>query len=103
MKKILFVLALALFSSYFTFSQQVVLKGTVIDTTEKQNLTNSVVSILRKSDSLLLAFTRSDVSGNFKLKQLPAGKYLLMVTHPTYADFLEDVELSDSLQDNLMK
>ena len=103
MKKILFVLALALFSSYFTFSQQVVLKGTVIDTTEKKNLTNSVVSILRKSDSLLLAFTRSDGLGNFKLKQLPAGKYLLMVTHPTYADFLEDVELSDSLQANPMK
>ena len=97
MKKTIFVLALALFSSYFSFSQQAVLKGTVIDTTEKKNLTNSVISILRKSDSLLLTFSRSDATGNFTMKKLPPGKYLLMVTHPTYADFLEEVDLSDSL------
>ena len=103
MKKLLFFLTLALFSSYFSYSQQAVLKGTVIDTTEKKNLTNSVVSLLRKSDSLLLTFTRSDAAGNFTLKKFPSGKYLLMVTHPTYADFMEEIEISDSMPADLVK
>jgi hypothetical protein len=30
------------------------------------------------------------------LKQVPQGKFILMVTHPTYADYFDPIELLDS-------
>ncbi|HUR10442.1 MAG TPA: TonB-dependent receptor [Flavitalea sp.] len=96
MKKFVCSLTILFFAFQFSYSQTT-LKGTVIDTSEKKNLSNSVVSILRKTDSVLIAFTRSDGQGKFQITAVKPGTYLLMVTHPTYADFMDDLQLLDSV------
>gem|GEM_PF-3633169 len=58
---------------HLNFSQNVTIKGTVIDMAEKTNLAQSVVALLKYEDSTLVKFTRSDKDGKFVLKDIPAG------------------------------
>jgi hypothetical protein len=94
MKKTTILLTLALFIfSVPLIAQQAVLKGTVIDTSEKRNLANSVIALLRPADSVLVAFTRSNNEGRFVLKPAAPGKFIVMVTRPAYADYFDEVEV----------
>jgi Outer membrane protein beta-barrel family/Carboxypeptidase regulatory-like domain len=72
-------------------AQYPTIKGTVNDTLNKQNLSNAVVSILRPKDSVLVKFVRTDANGNFELKKVIAGNYILMVSYPNYAEFLDQI------------
>jgi hypothetical protein len=82
------------------FAQQASVKGTVADTLNKQNLSNTIVSLLQEKDSVLVKFTRSDKSGKFELKNLPPGKFFLMISYPAYADYIYPVTLpKDTLAD----
>jgi len=86
---------IVLFSISFTvFSQQAALKGTVIDTSEKRNLSNTVIALLRPTDSVLVSFTRSNKDGQFALQKVAPGKFIIMVTRPTYADYFDKVEVT---------
>lgn len=96
MQKLTFTLLILIVSATSLFAQQAALKGTVIDTSEKKNLTNSVVALLRKSDSVLVTFGRTDKTGHFTLNKFVPGKYVLMVTHPAYADYMDEVEVKDA-------
>ena len=64
-------------------------KGTITDTLNKQNLANAVISVLRAKDSVLVTFTRTDAQGNFMVKNLPPGNFILMVSYPSYADSVD--------------
>lgn len=91
MNKIILLLTF-IFTFLFTAqSQTASLKGTVNDTLNKQNLKNAVVSLLRSKDSVLLKFVRTDLNGNFELKQVNPGKYILMVSYPNYAEFSDTI------------
>ncbi|MBT9484930.1 TonB-dependent receptor [Sediminibacterium sp.] len=70
-------------------------KGLVTDTLNKQNLTNAVVSVLRAKDSVLVKFTRTNTEGNFNLPNLSAGKYIVMVTYPSYADYIDIISVTE--------
>jgi len=72
-------------------SQTTSIKGTVTDTVEKKNLANAVVALLRKSDSVLVKFTRTNTNGQFTIAVDSGGAYVLMVTYPKYADFADQV------------
>jgi hypothetical protein len=50
-----------------------------------------VVVALLKSDSSLVRFTRTRKDGTWTLRDIPAGSYFLMVTHPSYADYLAQI------------
>ncbi len=69
------------------------IKGTITDTLNKQNLSNAVVSILRPKDSVLVKYVRTNDKGSFELKQVPAGKYLLMVSYPNYAEYVDQISM----------
>ena len=69
--------------------------GSVTDTTDKKQVSNVVIAILKPVDSILIKFTRTDKEGKFVLKNVPEGKYILLMTHPAYADLLDDVTLTD--------
>ncbi|GAA4330012.1 outer membrane beta-barrel protein [Flaviaesturariibacter amylovorans] len=69
------------------------LSGSVRDTAGKQNLEHAVVTILHKKDSTLATFTRTDKNGAFQTKPLPAGKYVLLLTFPKFADLSDEVDL----------
>src|ERR1700748_2577824 len=70
--------------------------GSVSDTAERKNLANSSVLLLRQSDSILVRHTRTDATGHFLLKNIPAGHYLLLITHPSYADYVDQLMVKDS-------
>jgi hypothetical protein len=82
-----------------SFAQQGSIKGIVTDTLNKQNLTNAVVSVLRAKDSVLVKFTRTNKEGNFDLPNLAAGKYIVMVSYPTYADFVDIITTTTGITD----
>lgn len=98
MKKLIALLFTAFAISNFGYSQSAFLTGTTSDTTDKKILPNSSVLILRKSDSVLIAFTRTDKQGNFELKNLPAGKFIILITYPKYADYADTILLTDSAE-----
>lgn len=77
------------------YSQQVTVQGTVKDTLEKQALPNAVVSLLNKSDSTLVKFTRSDKTGTFHMAKVTPGKYVLLVTFPKFADYADDIDIQN--------
>jgi hypothetical protein len=94
MRKSSLLLLLCSCMSYHGISQNITIKGSVSDTSEKKNLTNSVITVLRKADSVMMGFARSDKSGNFILKKIPAGKSIIMVTYPAYADYVDEVTIT---------
>ena len=94
MKKTTLLLVLVFIISVPVLAQQAVLKGTVIDTSEKRNLSNTVIALLRPADSVLVTFTRSNTTGQFALQKLPPGKFIVMVTRPAYADYYDRVDLT---------
>lgn len=71
-------------------------KGFVLDTASTIKLVNSSVSVLNSKDSTLVKFTRVANTGMFNIGHLPKGKFILLVTYPGYADYVENFSL-DSL------
>ncbi len=67
------------------------ISGKIFDNTNNKSIQNAIVAILRPSDSILLKFTRTDAEGDFVLKNVKEGKYILMVTHPLFADHVDDI------------
>jgi hypothetical protein len=82
-------------------AQQSSVTGTISDTLGRKNLSNAVVSLLNKKDSTLYRFDRTDKNGAFLLPNVNAGKYLLLVTYPRFADFSDEVEIKDQPQNDL--
>ena len=104
MKKTALLLCVLLFAIVScTVAQKATIKGAVSDTSNKESLSNAVVSVLRAKDSVLLKFTRTDSKGRFSLGHLPAGNVIVLVTYPKYADYVEQVTLADSSSLNLEK
>lgn len=66
-------------------------KGIVSDTTNKKNVSNAVVMLINPGDSILYKFTRSDASGNFLLKNIKPGNYIMMITHPLFGEYVDNI------------
>jgi hypothetical protein len=75
-------------------SQEVEVKGTVIDTINQVPLHKAVVSLLRSRDSVLIQYVRTNEQGNFALRGVAPAKYLLLVSYPNYADYLDQMEVA---------
>ncbi|MEO6730812.1 MAG: outer membrane beta-barrel protein [Ferruginibacter sp.] len=96
MKKITLLIILLIAFYCFSSAQKASVKGVIFDSINELNLTNTSVSLLQQKDSTLYKLTHSDEKGNFELKNLLAGNYLLFVTHPTYTDYIDHLQLNDS-------
>lgn len=99
MRKFFAGLIIILFTAFTSHSQTTSIKGTVTDTVEKKNLSNAVVTLLRKSDSVLVQFTRTNPKGEFAMQNLATGSYVIMITYPKYADFADEVTLKSETLD----
>jgi hypothetical protein len=93
MRKLLVVLVLS--GLFQTVSAQTTVMGRVIDTLEKKNLQNVVISLLQKSDSTLFSFSRTNKNGEFHISNVAPGSYIMLVTYPKFADFADVVEIKD--------
>jgi hypothetical protein len=96
MRKLIAGFVLILASVASSHSQTASIKGTVTDTVERKNLFSTVVSVLRKPDSVLIKFTRADKNGGFLLKGLDTGRFILMATHPYFGDYFDQVEVKEN-------
>ncbi len=103
MKQLIPLLTFFILYAGFTHAQQAIIKGIVTDTSGKQNLSNSVITILHSKDSVLCKFIRSTTNGSFELNKLAAGKYVLLITYPNYADYVDTIRLNDTSIINLGK
>ena len=85
-----------LFLFYFLsgYAQQARISGTVADSSEKKNLHLAVISLLRKSDTTLAVFTRSDQQGKFELPKVDTGHYFMLVTYPRFADYMDQIDIT---------
>lgn len=91
MNKCLFA-TLSLFLIVFSSSaqeKQHQVTGSVQDSAYVKKLVHTSVSILNQKDSTLVAYTRADDKGSFVFQDVPDGKYILLVTYPKYADFVD--------------
>ncbi len=79
-------------------AQQSIITGRITDSSEKKNLHLAVISLLKKSDTTLVAFTRSDINGKFNLPKIDTGNYVLLVTYPRFTDFMEAVTVKDNTE-----
>jgi hypothetical protein len=82
-------LLVALLICTHAFSQQIRISGSVIDTSENKPLHNAVVSVIRPTDSVLVKFTRTKEDGSFSISNLKPSNYIVLITYPDYADFVE--------------
>ncbi len=67
-------------------AQSVSISGHIQDTIAKTPLQYAVVMATKLSDSTLVAFTRSDQNGVFKLEKLPLDTYQVVISHPGFGD-----------------
>lgn len=89
-KLLLLILGISMSSSAFA---QSTIKGKITDTSTSTNLKMAVISLIQAKDSVLLQFTRADEKGQFELKNIKEGRYILMVSFPGFADYVEDLEV----------
>lgn len=87
-RKLFITFAMLLFITA-AFSQKINISGKISDTTTNNDLKNAVVSLLRQKDSVLLKYQRVAAGGIFSLKNIDTGKYVLLITHPGFADYAD--------------
>ena len=90
-----------LFLSFSMYAQRVQIKGIVNDTINNQKVERASVLLLRAKDSVLYQFTRSDKEGGFSFSKADTGKYILLITQNTYADYVDNIVVKDSVPMNL--
>lgn len=95
MRKLLLLFVSFLILHAYSFAQNTKVKGTVADTADHKSLQNTVIALLEKKDTTLVQFTRADSKGNFEITAPDSiGNYILMVTHPYFANFLDSITLN---------
>jgi hypothetical protein len=96
MKLTLTSLALLLLFAVTSYAQDTYsIKGLAVDTVEKKQLLNTSVMVLNAKDSVLRQFSRAAADGSFTIKNLSAGKFILVITYPGYADYTESFTLDE--------
>ncbi|WP_346239327.1 outer membrane beta-barrel protein [Niabella insulamsoli] len=82
-------LAFIICCSLTAFSQTIPIKGSLVDSSESKSLQNTVVALLNSKDSVLVDFKRAGAKGEFQFDVPDSNNYILLVTHPYFADFSE--------------
>ncbi|MDB5001436.1 MAG: TonB-dependent receptor, partial [Mucilaginibacter sp.] len=100
MKLTITLLAYLCLLSFTTFAQTSttvkapnLVKGIIIDSASNAKLSNASISVLRAKDSTLIKFTRATTNGSFTVNNMGTGKFILLVTYPAYADYVENFTL----------
>lgn len=94
MPKLLFCFLLIAGASGPAFAQQGSVSGSVTDTANQKKLANAVISIVNKTDSTLIKFTRADKDGKFSIKGIDTGAVLLIISYPRYADYVDQIQVA---------
>ena len=101
-KKFLLLLVLVC-ATLLSFSQQPIkISGTVIDSAEKMNLQNASIVLIEAKDSTILSHVRTNLAGSFEIiSNTSSNDLLLMITYPSFADFIQKIAVDKNKQLNL--
>ncbi|MEO5983883.1 MAG: carboxypeptidase-like regulatory domain-containing protein, partial [Ferruginibacter sp.] len=91
MMKSFLTLVVFLCFSLSAISQKSQISGIVKDTSAKLVVMNAVVAMLSKGDSMLVSFSRTNEKGEFNLRPIDAGDYIIMITHPLFGDYVDGI------------
>lgn len=92
--KVIALTLLLLSITMFSFAQtHYQVKGLATDSMATYSLVNTTITILNQKDSTLVKYTRANEDGSFAVDRLAAGKFILLVTYPGYADYVEEFKL----------
>ncbi|WP_293308887.1 outer membrane beta-barrel family protein [Pedobacter sp. UBA5917] len=89
---------LVLMSSYAKAQGLHTIKGRTIDTASTTLLSGTSVAVLNAKDSTLVKFTRTTENGSFEISGIKSGKFILLVSYPKYADFVDHFTLDSTTQ-----
>jgi len=104
----LFLLMFSAFAALNVFAQDspqpasaksFIITGTLSDTVNLTNTGYASVAALNASDSVLQMFARTDENGKFVLNVNSAGKYLLLISHPSFATYVDVVDIDKAATD----
>lgn len=90
-----FILLLLILASHSSFAQTTIIKGKIQDTLNNMYLPHAAVTLMHASDSVMETFCRSKDDGSFELRAANGDKYLLMITYPGFADYIDIVTVKD--------
>lgn len=90
---ILAIIIVCLFTTFSYGQNPFSVKGSVLDTVSNVPLINSSIVILNSKDSTLVKFSRAVTDGSFSINNLKEGKFILLVSYPDYADYVEHFSL----------
>ena len=80
-----------------SIAQSFSIKGIIADTNTNSSLKNAVVSLLRDKDSVLSRFGRVGENGHFQLQNIKQGKYVVLITHPGFADYADVITIDKDI------
>lgn len=87
--KIIFA-TLFLFFNTYTFSQtNFKISGKIKENVSKTPLIKASATVLNQRDSNIVKFGWSNLTGDFLLSNIPKGDFILLVSYPGYADYVE--------------
>jgi hypothetical protein len=95
MKKFAALFIAGLLFTFWSSAQTATVSGKVKDADEDKPIQNAVVALFTPKDSILYSFTRTDTAGNYLLKDVKPGNYILMTSHPYYADLLYNIDVKN--------
>ncbi|WP_443945110.1 outer membrane beta-barrel protein [Pedobacter sp. AW1-32] len=99
MKRHALLLWLLIATSFSTYAQHLhSIKGRTVDTASTTLLTGTSIAVLNAKDSTLVKFTRSAQNGTFEINGIKNGKFILLVSYPKYADFVDHFTLDSTQQ-----
>jgi hypothetical protein len=73
------------------------ISGNVSDTLAFKPLPRASIVLIRAKDSILANFTRTDTTGAFSMRADSSGKYILLISYPGYADYIEGITVDKDL------
>jgi len=96
MKALLLILGIICIHGFLFAQNTYLVKGMVTDTASNIKLANATVSILNSKDSVLVKFTRAGANGTFSMNNFTKGKFILLISYPSYADYVEVFRLDSA-------
>ncbi len=95
--KLLLLITITFSSTFLIAQNNIKIKGSINDTTNSnKHLANMTICVLNAKDSTIVQFTYSKTDGSFNFNGLPGGNYILLISYPQYADYVEKFSLDTS-------
>lgn len=92
-----FIWLLLILTSLNAAAQTSTIRGTVFDTTSKKGLAYATISLVKAKDSTLVSFSKADSLGNFNLRSIAYGDYLVSTSYVGFLPVWKPVSVNNEL------